>query len=97
MFTTAERTRIRDELIALARSDADIAGAAMVGSAARDQDDEWSDIDLVLQLTKDGDTSVLYGWQPSGTPEDGCFVHLDGPWWVENDDSPGGFICLRSG
>lgn len=39
---------------------------------------------------------AYYEWQASGTPG-GCFVHLDGPWWDDNEDSPGGFICVGSG
>ena len=45
-----DRTRIRDALIAFARNDPSIVGAALVGSAARDAEDDWSDIDLALQL-----------------------------------------------
>lgn len=50
MFDVAERAHVRDELVAAARRDADIAGAALVGSAARGAEDRWSDIDIALQL-----------------------------------------------
>lgn len=50
VFTPADRSRIRDELVARAQSDPNVVGAALVGSAARDAEDAWSDIDLVLQL-----------------------------------------------
>jgi hypothetical protein len=50
MFTPAERSTFRDALIAYAQADPQIAGAAVVGSAARGAEDDWSDIDLVLQL-----------------------------------------------
>lgn len=33
-------------------------GAAVVGSAARGAEDEWSDIDLVLQLARDADETA---------------------------------------
>lgn len=55
MFTPESRLRLRDSLIALARADADVVGTALVGSAARGAEDEWSDIDLVLQLASDAD------------------------------------------
>ena len=57
MFETSERQRIRDELIAAARDDPEVIGAAIVGSAARGQEDRWSDIDLALQLA-DGATEL---------------------------------------
>jgi hypothetical protein len=63
MFDALERTRIRDELIAHARTDVSIAGAALVGSAARGDEDAWSDIDLVLQLAPDADEpAVVQAW-----------------------------------
>ena len=57
MFEPSERQRIRDELISVARDDPEIMGAAIVGSAARWQEDRWSDIDLALQLA-DGTTEL---------------------------------------
>ncbi|WP_037369215.1 nucleotidyltransferase domain-containing protein [Amycolatopsis orientalis] len=66
MFEVAERVRIRDELIAAARQDVDITGAALVGSAARDAEDRWSDIDLVLQLAPEADEpAVVARWTRS--------------------------------
>ena len=63
MFAAPERTRIRDELIARARADGHIAGAALVGSAARGDEDAWSDIDVVLQLAPDADEpAVVRAW-----------------------------------
>lgn len=59
MFTSADRAQLRDSLIALARDDADVAGAALVGSAARGAEDEWSDIDLVLQLAPHADETAV--------------------------------------
>ncbi|WIB69167.1 nucleotidyltransferase domain-containing protein (plasmid) [Curtobacterium sp. MCBD17_035] len=55
MFDAAERSALRASLIAKARADPSISGAALVGSAARDAEDDWSDIDLVLQLAPDAD------------------------------------------
>lgn len=63
MFDTSEREGIREQLIVHARLDPSIVGAALVGSSARGQEDEWSDIDLVLQLADDADEpSVVAGW-----------------------------------
>ncbi len=63
MFSPSDRTRIRDALVARAESDPDIVGAALVGSAARDAEDEWSDIDLVLQLAPDAnEPEIAEAW-----------------------------------
>ncbi|GAA1998633.1 nucleotidyltransferase domain-containing protein [Microbacterium pumilum] len=59
MFAVADRLRIRDDLIAHARNDDQIVGAALVGSAARGEEDAWSDIDLVLQLAPDADEPTI--------------------------------------
>lgn len=59
VFEPAERERIRDELIARAHADPGIAGAALVGSAARGAEDRWSDIDLVLQLAPGADEQAV--------------------------------------
>src|SRR3954471_2504301 len=63
MFAAPERSQIRDELIGHARAHDRIAGAALVGSAARGEEDAWSDIDLVLQLAPDADEpAVVEAW-----------------------------------
>ena len=78
MFEVAERTRVRDELIAAARRDVDIVGAALVGSAARGDEDRWSDIDLVLQLAGDADeASVVSRWTRSLDDKFGVADTLD--------------------
>ncbi len=50
VFTESERRDLRAQLVAAARSDERIDAAALVGSAARDSEDQWSDIDLALRL-----------------------------------------------
>lgn len=50
MFTVADRERIQASLISLAEQDADIIGAAIVGSSATGLQDSLSDIDLALQI-----------------------------------------------
>ncbi|SEP49475.1 nucleotidyltransferase domain-containing protein [Amycolatopsis saalfeldensis] len=78
MFEIAERTQVRAELIAAARRDADIVGAALVGSAARGVEDRWSDIDLVLQLADDADEpSVVARWTRSLDDQFGVADTLD--------------------
>lgn len=51
LFTVEERMHIRNDLIAAARSDPQVIGAALVGSVAKGLEDRWSDIDLALQLS----------------------------------------------
>ena len=48
MFTIEQRELLRDELVAAAKGDNRITGAALTGSAAAGREDEWSDIDLAL-------------------------------------------------
>ena len=59
MFTVEERTDMCNRLIAAARSDPQVVGAALVGSTAKGLDDRWSDIDLALQLAPDADPDVV--------------------------------------
>ncbi|MBB1159128.1 nucleotidyltransferase domain-containing protein [Amycolatopsis dendrobii] len=78
MFEAAERVRVRAELIAAARRDVDITGAALVGSAARGSEDRWSDIDLVLQLAEDADEpAVVARWTRSLDEKFGVADTLD--------------------
>jgi hypothetical protein len=53
MFTTQERDRIRDQLLARAQADEAIVGAAYTGSFGTDTADRWSDTDLVLAVRGD--------------------------------------------
>lgn len=46
MIDPAAREALRQELIALLGDDPRVSGVAVTGSAARDAEDEWSDIDL---------------------------------------------------
>jgi hypothetical protein len=63
MFTEQEREHIRRELLAAARADARITGAAHLGSAALGRLDQWSDIDLALCLAANADfNEVLVDW-----------------------------------
>ncbi|MFE3030758.1 hypothetical protein ACFXKY_03835 [Streptomyces canus] len=50
MFTTGERDRLRERLLARAEADANVVGAAFTGSHAVGEGDRWSDTDLVLAV-----------------------------------------------
>lgn len=60
-FTVDSRAALRDELIEWAHDDVDVVGAALVGSAARGAEDEWSDIDLVLSIAIGADPDAVAG------------------------------------
>lgn len=63
VFSPQQRERIRGELVAAAKADTRIAGAAHLGSAAVGLEDRWSDIDLALSLSPDADMDqVLADW-----------------------------------
>jgi hypothetical protein len=77
-FTPAERSDLRDALVAAARADARIAGAALTGSASVGAEDQWSDIDLVLGLAPDADQSaVLADWTARMYAEHAAVHHTD--------------------
>jgi len=50
VYTSAERERIRAEILDAARNDPRITGGAITGSASQDREDAWSDIDLAFGL-----------------------------------------------
>ena len=78
MFTPEERTRLRDALVARARADARITGAALTGSASRDAEDRWSDIDLALGVAAGADFGpVMADWTAVLYREHGAADHLD--------------------
>ncbi|MGA7907740.1 MAG: hypothetical protein WCA16_10070 [Candidatus Sulfotelmatobacter sp.] len=63
VFTSQKREQIRGELVAAAKADSRIGGAAHLGSAALGQLDRWSDIDLALCLAPAADLDqVLVDW-----------------------------------
>jgi predicted nucleotidyltransferase len=66
MFTPEERTRLRDALVAL------------TGSASRDAEDRWSDIDLALGVAAGADLGpVMADWTAVLYREHGALDHLD--------------------
>ena len=63
MFTPEGRLRLRDELLATARSDLRITGAAITGSGAPGAEDDWSDVDLAFGISGSAHlTDVLADW-----------------------------------
>jgi predicted nucleotidyltransferase len=48
MFMSGERAQLRSELLEFGKKDTRITGAAITGSLAADNEDEWSDIDLAF-------------------------------------------------
>src|SRR5262249_36271483 len=78
MFTPEDRTRLRDALIAAARADPRITGAALTGSAAVGAEDRWSDIDLALGVAGGADRGrVAADWTQRLYREGGAVHHLD--------------------
>lgn len=75
-FTQVERARLRDELVAAARADARISGAALTGSGAAGPVDAWSDIDLALAVETDPD-GVVDDWTGRMYADHGAVHHLD--------------------
>ena len=76
MFSASERERIRNELIAAARADARVTGAALVGSAAVGREDRWSDIDLALCVDADRAQAVA-DWSERMYRDYSAIDHLD--------------------
>jgi hypothetical protein len=78
MYTVAERSALRDALVAAARADERIAGAALTGSAATGAEDEWSDVDLFFGLAPGADQdAVLADWTALVYGEYGAVHHTD--------------------
>jgi hypothetical protein len=78
VFTWRQREQIREELVAAAKLDARIAGAAHLGSAALGLEDRWSDIDLALCLAPDADLSqVLVDWTTRLYRDHGAVANYD--------------------
>jgi hypothetical protein len=84
MFTPEERTRVREELLEHAASDARISGGAITGSAAGSGEDEWSDIDLAFGIMNSTDVmNVLSDWTTHMYARYEIADHHDvraGPW-----------------
>jgi len=78
VFTVAQRARIRDSLVRAASTDEQITAAALVGSAAMDREDRWSDIDLALRIRPDLEPKVAaQHWTTYMYADHGAVDHLD--------------------
>src|SRR5689334_12260399 len=78
MFTPDERTRLRDALVAAARADPRLTGAALTGSAAAGPEDRWSDIDLALGVAAGADSGrVVADWTDRMYRGGGAVHHVD--------------------
>jgi predicted nucleotidyltransferase len=84
VYTPEERERLREELVAAARADQRISGAAITGSVAHGAGDRWSDIDLAFGV---GDPTrlqeVLSAWTDLMYRQHGVVHHVDvlrGSW-----------------
>ena len=63
VFTVEERDRVREHLLARARSDTRILAGAEVGSLAVGEGDRWSDLDLTFAVAEDASVSeILEDW-----------------------------------
>jgi hypothetical protein len=84
VFTTAERERLREELIAAAQADGRISGVAITGSAASGALDRWSDIDLAFGVADPAKMhSALDDWTRRMHRGHGAVHHFDvkrGSW-----------------
>lgn len=76
MFTPEGRDRVLADLVAAARADSRISGAALTGSASVGRTDRWSDIDLALAVVTDRD-EVRAEWTDRMYRSYGAVHHLD--------------------
>ncbi|HET7466161.1 MAG TPA: nucleotidyltransferase domain-containing protein [Candidatus Dormibacteraeota bacterium] len=80
MFSPEERDRLREAIIAAARADGRITGAAITGSAALDlkNQDRWSDVDLFFGVGEaDQITAVMADMTELMYREHGALHHFD--------------------
>jgi predicted nucleotidyltransferase len=78
MFTVERRQSVRALLIDRAREDPRIVGAAITGSAARDAEDRWSDVDLFFGISPGNVVAGTLGdWSEYVYRELGALHHFD--------------------
>jgi hypothetical protein len=81
VFTVAERDRVRDRLLEMARTDPRVVAGAMVGSLALGGGDRWSDLDLSFGLAPGASASdVLREWTQTLERELGAAHLFDLPF-----------------
>lgn len=78
MFTREQREQTRAALVAAAQADSKIIGAAHLGSAAAERLDDWSDIDLALCISPEGELEQLIAaWTSRLYQNHGAVAHCD--------------------
>ncbi len=78
MYTVEERERLRAKLVAAARADPRISGAAITGSAALGGGDRWSDLDLAFGISDPaGLHDALIDWTSAMYRDHGALHHVD--------------------
>lgn len=78
MFDIEQRPEVRRRLLERAHQDTRVVGAAVTGSAARDAEDRWSDVDLFFGVADAVPvTEVLGDWSAFVYHELGAIHHFD--------------------
>jgi predicted nucleotidyltransferase len=78
MFTREEREQIRAALVSAAQEDPKVTGAAHLGSAAADRLDDWSDVDLALCISVEGELEeVIAAWTSRLYRDHRAVAHCD--------------------
>jgi hypothetical protein len=78
MFTAERRQHVREQLLERAREDERIVAAAITGSAARDAEDRWSDVDLFFGVAAGISVEkTLNDWSAFVYRELGALHHFD--------------------
>lgn len=78
MFTIEYRAGLREALIAAARQDDRICGAAVTGSVAAGREDRWSDIDLAFAVAEEFDADqVVADWTARMYQDHVAVYHVD--------------------
>ncbi len=78
MFTPEERERVRAALVDRAYEDPRITGAALTGSAARGEEDRWSDVDVFLGVDDRTDIDVVVrDWTEAVYRDERAVHHFD--------------------
>ncbi len=78
MYTVEEREQLREKLVAAARADPRISGAAVTGSAALGASDRWSDLDLAFGISDPaGLREALSEWTSAMYRDHGALHHVD--------------------
>jgi hypothetical protein len=78
VYTVEEREQLREQLVAAARADPRISGAAVTGSAALGASDRWSDLDLAFGISDPaGLHEAISEWTAAMYRDHGALHHVD--------------------